>query len=85
MKGKRKRTEILCRFRDKIVVELNDDPACWGTCDRDIKEGDLSFAHFPIAFSSCAQQEIPLNKKYTEYYVIPIPRRFAGAESAEFI
>jgi hypothetical protein len=46
----KKLTEILCCFWNKVVVELNDDPACWDARDRDIKEGELSlsccwFAH----------------------------------------
>ena len=56
MKGK-ERTEILCCFGNKIIVELKDDSACWDTCDRDIKVGDLSLGRHIHALHHLVQRQ----------------------------
>jgi hypothetical protein len=50
-----------------IVVELNDDPACWNACHGDIKEGDLSlscwFAHLHATGTHSGWHGFPAKQK----------------------
>ena len=86
---KENRTEILCCFWDKVVVELKDDPPCRDTCDRDIEEGDLSFAHLHAkTWVGATETKVPLNKYpspnyYYVFYVSKVPTDSRRAESAE--